>query len=90
MEAPMKGLNPKQLEDFFKNHISKNYEKVAEEKKFICKTCGSAIQQATCFVSVHDVSFSGCAGNGEVLQVPLPYCPKCEGEPKNTSTCVHQ
>ena len=90
MEAPTKGLNPKQLEEFFKNHINKNYGKVAGEKKHICKTCGSTIQQVICYVSVHDARFSGCAGSGEVQQIPLPYCPKCEGEPKNTSTCVHQ
>lgn len=57
---------------------------------FRCKKCGAKIQQTTCTVSVHTNQFSNvCAGGGEVLQLPLPYCSSCEGMPTHTSTCVH-
>ena len=88
MEAPQKGLTPEQLANAFENHIKNNYIRV-DKKTYFCKDCNSQIQQATCHISIHDKEFPGCVGTGKVETVPLPYCPECEGEPKNTSTCVH-
>lgn len=88
MEVPQKGLSPEQLTKAFKDHIKNNYTRV-DKKTYFCNKCDSQIQQTTCYVSIHNKKFSGCVGEGKVEKIPLPYCPKCEGEPKNTSTCMH-
>jgi hypothetical protein len=89
MEAPTGGLSPEQFKECIKNHVEKNYQKKENLNEYFCKTCNSDIITTTCFVSMHSKSFSGCVGEGKVEQVPLLYCPKCEGVPKRTSTCVH-
>ena len=88
MEAPVKGLSPEDLVKKFEDHIKDHYEKVNGVN--VCKKCGTRVEQVTCYISVHSKMFSSCTGGGEVKQVPLPYCPKCEGVPKNTSTCMHE
>jgi hypothetical protein len=40
------------------------------------------------FFSIHDARFSQCAGAGKVLRLAVPYCPKCESRPEETS-CIH-
>lgn len=84
----MKGLSLESLVEVFLKHIRDNYTKI-DNKTYLCKTCNSKIQQVICYVSVHSKKFSDCVGMGKVNQMPLPYCPKCEGKPKNTSTCMH-
>lgn len=54
------------------------------------RACWTPIKAATLYVSVHVAEFPKCGGFGEVLQLPLPYCPQCEGEPADTPrSCVH-
>lgn len=88
MEAPPAKLSPEEFGRFIKEHVISRYDKV--EERLVCRSCGSVIQQITCYVSIHTSLFADqCAGFGEVKRFPLPYCPKCEGEPKTTSTCIH-
>lgn len=91
MEAPLGGGTAQSIHKQAMNHVDQFYkwDKKAGERMMLCKKCNSEIQQTTLFVSVHDKRFEGCCGDGRVEQYPLPYCPECEGEPKNTSTCVH-
>ncbi len=57
---------------------------------YVCRECGRRILWTTCEVSIHTRStLSRCSGAGKVRRVPLPFCPECEGPPKNTSTCIH-
>ena len=58
------------------------------EPKFACKKCGSDILWRRAFLSVHDVGWSVCCGNGEVLNPTIPYCPKCEPN-VNVFGCLH-
>lgn len=88
MEAPSMGLSVQMFDETISQHIFTHY-KSDNTEGMICEKCGTEIQQTTCFVSIHDKRFSGCTGDGEVRRVPLPYCPKCEGIPKRTSTCIH-
>ena len=59
-----------------------------EDDGLVCGTCGSEIQGMPASISVHDSPVGGCAGFGEVKVVQIPYCPKCEDEPRQ-SGCVH-
>jgi len=91
MEAPAGGSTLDSVNDRIIAHVTANYEHDAENNRYSCKTCKAAIQQTTCFVSVHTKLFGmACAGSGEVRQVPLPYCLNCEGKPKRVSTCIHE
>ena len=88
MEAPTRGLSPNAFFSAVEAHEEAHYEKKGDG--YVCKKCGSEILQETCYVSLHDARFGGkCAGSGEVKQIPLPFCPKCEGRPKRTHTCTH-
>ena len=89
MEAPAGRMDLDVLNAAIGQHITEHYE-VNGDKRFVCKKDGSEIQQTTLYVSVHTKVFGDtCAGTGEVKNLPLPYCPECEGEPKNVFTCVH-
>jgi len=87
MEIPSGRMSPEQFEQAITTHETEHYKKVGDDWK--CKKCDAGILQTTGHVSIHSKMFSGCTGGGEVQPVPLPYCPNCEGVPKNTSTCVH-
>ncbi|MEE9356458.1 MAG: hypothetical protein V3U75_12785 [Methylococcaceae bacterium] len=88
MEALSSGLNTQKFNDAMSQYIAAHY--IPDNNGgMACIECGAKIQQTTCYVSVHDERFSSCTGGGEVKTIPLPYCPKCEGIPKRTSTCVH-
>jgi hypothetical protein len=88
MEAPRKRLSQEQFNQAISRHVARHYRR--KGKGYVCKTDGASIKQTTCYVSVHTNLFPNCAGGGEVRTTNLPYCPKCEGAPKNTSTCVHE
>jgi len=89
MNAPTGMKSPDDLMEDIKRHTVAHYEPDGQNG-FKCKECGAQIQQTTCFVSVHNNQFGNmCAGSGKVKQLPLPYCPSCEGVPTRTSTCVH-
>jgi hypothetical protein len=87
MEAPVGGQSSEAFNKEIADHIATHYTKVSGS--CVCNTCASPIQQTTCYVSLHTTLFSGCAGSGKVRQIPLPYCPKCEGLPKRIASCVH-
>lgn len=88
MDAPEKKLNLDGFNQAIKKHTELHYEVTAAG--YVCKTCGGEIQQTTGYASIHSTEFGDeCAGPGEVIKFPLPYCPKCEGEPKSISTCIH-
>ena len=87
MDAPAGSLSPEVFDETIARHISEEYEKL--ENGYTCKKCGSTIKQTTGYASMHSKEFDNCTGGGEVKRFPLPYCPKCEGEPKRTQTCVH-
>ena len=89
MGAPLKGLSREAFNQYINDYIDKKCKTKEGQKMFFCQVCDSKIQQTTCFVSIHLLKESGCKGPGKVVKLPLPYCPLCEGEPKNTSTCVH-
>lgn len=56
----------------------------------ICRSCGRALTTATVCVSIHASKFGNiCAGSGEVVEMAIPYCPRCE-EPPQESTCIHK
>ena len=88
MEAPTDKMSSGEFQETMQKHITEHYEKKGDDG-YVCKKCGSEIQQTTMFVSIHYKEFSDCVGGGECKQIPLPYCPKCEGIPKKINTCVH-
>lgn len=88
MEAPQKGLSLQLFVKTFDDYLTEKCKRINEETYF-CKKCNSQIEQTICFVSFHQKEFSGCVGRGQSEEIPLPFCRKCEGEPKNTKTCVH-
>ncbi len=88
MNAPPARLSPEAFAEHFNKHAQEHYE-ADDNGHYKCKKCGARILQTTCYVSIHTTLFSGCAGSGRCKQVPLPYCPTCEGVPTQTSTCVH-
>lgn len=87
MEAPQVGRSPEELSAAIEE-IFEKYD--ATETGLACRTCKGKINFAACAVSVHETAPGGiCAGFGNVIRFPLPYCPKCEGKPERTATCVH-
>jgi hypothetical protein len=91
MEAPAGRMDWLGFDEAIKKHIRDNYYLVKEGSRtyYKCRKCGTDIQQTTCYVSIHNKLFSICADSGRVICQPLPYCPTCEGAPKNIRTCVH-
>lgn len=79
--------SPESLENEIAAHVAANYDESASG--YTCKRCSSPIMQTTLYVSVHTRAFNNCAGSGEVRHVPLPFCPKCEGEPDTPRSCIH-
>lgn len=61
------------------------------ERRYIhlCRKCEMPIQFVNAYVSLHYSPFQDvCAGEGKVIQAPIPYCPKCEKPPAD-SGCLH-
>ncbi len=86
MNAPSR-LSPLQLDETITQHIGTNY--VIQDGEYHCRNCGMLINYAVGNISVHDEQSQVCAGAGRVLNVPLPYCPRCEGLPSEVRGCVH-
>lgn len=80
-------LTPLELDKAIAEHVDANY--VVEDDQYHCRKCDARIEYARGEIAVHDRRFPGCAGPGRVLDVPLPYCPKCEGPPTELRGCVH-
>jgi hypothetical protein len=88
MNAPQKSLSAEKFCRVFLDYIGKKCQKT--DDGYACATCGTRILFATAVVSLHVIEFEPeCSGFGEVKHVPLPYCPQCEGKPREISTCVH-
>lgn len=88
MEAPAKRKTQEEFDAEVNAHLDAKCVQI--NGVWHCKECNGKISTATCFVSLHTVLFDTCAGGGEVRQKPLPYCPTCEGKPKQVQTCVHE
>ncbi len=87
MEAPS-GTSLEALDATIRAHIAEHY-KPEEGKGYVCRKDGAEIQQTTLSVSIHLEAFEDSGvGTGEVRSLPLPYCPECEGKPKNVSTSI--
>ena len=56
-----------------------------------CETCGAIVQQTTLYASVHEFA-DVCAGSGQVIRLPLPYCNTCEPSVAGQTqrTCIHE
>lgn len=89
MEAPRIGLSLADLNAALKAHCQQMYEDITNDGLH-CKGCGEKVEFVPCTVSIHYAAPDGaCTDSGDVQHFPLPYCPKCEGEPTPKSTCVH-
>lgn len=72
------------------SHVRGHYD-VRPDLSITCKRCGGEIRSTPLVISIHTTAFaSTCSGSGQVLELPLPFCPKCEGEPTKTRTCAHE
>lgn len=86
------------INQWVKEHTESSYKGASEEvaADYLCADCGAVIQQTTLYASVHDGAavFGGnkCIGSGQVIQLPLPYCPSCEPEMASGTqrTCIHE
>ncbi len=89
MEAPRIGLSLAGLNEAIKVHHQQMYEDTNEGLR--CRGCEGKVEFTPCTVSIHYARPGGpCMDDlGEVEHFPLPYCPRCEGEPVSKSTCVH-
>lgn len=88
MEAPEKRISREDFEAVIKSHIEINYERV-DESRYKCKKCGVMIEQVVGYVDIHPDELAKCMITSKVSEFYLPYCPQCEGKPKNIRTCVH-
>ncbi len=58
-------------------------------ERYICTKCSRQIETVTASVSIHDSPFPHqCVGTGNVVKMPIPYCPNCEACPA-LSGCLH-
>lgn len=53
-----------------------------------CPRCGGNLAVVLAYISIHLLEFDFCAGAGNVVRVPVPYCPVCEDEPEQYG-CIH-
>lgn len=87
MELPKDKMSPRKFSRVIRLYKKRHYTKEKEPK---CKKCGAVILFVTATVSVHYKKFGDqCSGGGEVIQVQLPFCPRCESIPTRTSGCIH-
>jgi len=83
MNIPESKRTKKEFIDDIANHVAGNYHLDTEdEKMWRCNECNTVVLSVTCYVSIHCVVRNNCSGWGEVKPIEIPYCPKCEGEPK--------
>jgi NAD-dependent SIR2 family protein deacetylase len=52
-----------------------------------CTQCGTRIKWEAAFISAHRIA-ELCVGTGIIVQVDIPYCPRCEETPY-TRGCFH-
>lgn len=62
-----------------------------KDNRIVCKACGSTIEEFMVALTVHHQipGFPDCSGSGQVIGLPVPYCPTCEGPPRKRSSCIH-
>jgi hypothetical protein len=58
------------------------------EGRFFHVSCQSPMDWKKVFISIHSQDLPGCDGNGQVVEMGIPYCPKCEKEPAEEG-CIH-
>ncbi len=94
MKAPVGKRSQKAIQADIKQWVRDcAYESGVGSGVFNCLMCGAPIQQTTLYATVCEVGFgfSRCVGFGEVIKLPLPYCPICEPgvATEIQRTCVH-
>ena len=57
------------------------------DKQLHCALCGTRIKWEVAFIAAHRVA-EECVGTGSIVQVDIPYCPKCEETPY-VRGCLH-
>lgn len=96
MEIPKSKQTKEQFLGDIEKHVKENYALFDLDNFFYCKKCCNRIAWIICHVSVHDLVWEDvCAGGGQVVNAMVPYCPGCEGKPKNIgigcySACWHE
>jgi len=50
------------------------------DKQPHCSHCGARIKWEEVFISAHRMA-EECVGTGTIVQVDIPYCPRCEEKP---------
>jgi len=53
-----------------------------------CVDCGERIRAENVVLELHKKSQEGCQGDGEEMEIGVPYCPGCEEQPAKRG-CVH-
>ena len=48
--------------------------------QLFCSRCGAYIRWNIAFISAHRMT-EDCVGTGIIVQVDIPYCPRCEEKP---------
>lgn len=76
-------LTQEKLDSLEKKYIKK-------EDGFYCSMCNNLIMQTTIYISIYAKETRQHAGFGKVKHAPYPYCPKCEGKPKNVSAYIRE
>ncbi|MFH1839137.1 MAG: hypothetical protein ABH820_02500 [Patescibacteria group bacterium] len=92
VEAPINGSSLEHVKLLVMQHLQDNFRNV--KNNLVCKKCGSQIRTATLTISIYckKAKEDGNVGKSkdETETLPLPFCPKCEGEPEETSTIVYE
>jgi hypothetical protein len=97
LEIPRDGLTFVGLEEAIRAEAWRRYRR--KGTNIVCRACGTGVDVVRGTASVcferHGRQTDGaryerpCGGGGDVEEFYLPFCPRCEGKPKQTSTCVH-
>lgn len=89
MEAPKLVKNIKALDRMVAYHVRAKCKYVGQMETYKCKDCGTAICSVEGKLFIH---YEGLCGDTQLTPAQvfnLPFCPKCEGKPTRTRTCIH-
>lgn len=79
----------KEFTDARMKWIAEHAEDIGDGKQR-CRSCKTQIELLPAYVSIHAVEFGVlCAGEGKVLRLAIPFCPRCEVKPSERG-CIHE